>query len=415
MQIGFAIGVVLPGLGIVVILHRNHDRRVGVARGIGVAKHVIPVARSAAGDGDGPEGIAELRAAVDVARKKSHARIADGEHLRAGLDAFMLIPQKQLHAARGGIGADDFGIPSGVENQVFNARRIRSEWRSEPARCACAISMIAPMTHKFLTWDTIPLEEMSDLISRKVVTGEKAMLAHIYLKKDAVVPEHHHESEQITYIVEGALKFELEGREVIVRKGEVLLIPSNVPHRAVALEDTIDIDVFAPIRMDWVNKTDSICGAGNAKDRPSLIAQGLRYPWIWGLRIASPWSPRRARDWAKRSPADWRGRAPSWRCVRATGRSSQPPRREILGKRRRDVRRPVDVTEEAAVRAFVAETEAKFGRIDICVTNAGGPPAKSVRRDDDGRMAPRSRSEPDEHAVFRARGPPLMRARGGAG
>jgi quercetin dioxygenase-like cupin family protein len=118
------------------------------------------------------------------------------------------------------------------------------------------------MTHKFLTWDTIPLEEMSDLISRKVVTGEKAMLAHIYLKKDAVVPEHHHESEQITYIVEGALKFELEGREVIVRKGEVLLIPSNVPHRAVALEDTIDIDVFAPIRVDWVNKTDSYLRRG---------------------------------------------------------------------------------------------------------------------------------------------------------
>ena len=124
------------------------------------------------------------------------------------------------------------------------------------------------MTHKFLTWDTIPLEEMSNLISRKVVTGEKAMLAHIYLKKDAVVPEHHHESEQITYIVEGALKFELEGREVTVRKGEVLLIPSNVPHRAVALEDTIDIDVFAPIRMDWVNKTDSYLRRGEREFEP---------------------------------------------------------------------------------------------------------------------------------------------------
>lgn len=108
----------------------------------------------------------------------------------------------------------------------------------------------------------MPLEQMSPVITRKVVTGEKAMLAHIYLKKGAAVPEHHHESEQITYIVEGALKFELEGREVIVRKGEVLLIPSNVPHRAVALEDTVDIDVFAPIRMDWVNKTDDYLRRG---------------------------------------------------------------------------------------------------------------------------------------------------------
>ena len=115
---------------------------------------------------------------------------------------------------------------------------------------------------KFFTWDAVELETMSDVISRKVISGEKAMVAQVFLKKDAVVPEHHHESEQITYIVEGALKFELEGREVIVRKGEVLLIPSNVPHRAVALEDTIDIDVFAPIRMDWVNKTDSYLRRG---------------------------------------------------------------------------------------------------------------------------------------------------------
>ena len=115
---------------------------------------------------------------------------------------------------------------------------------------------------KFAAWESVPLEVMSDMISRKIVTGDRAMVAQVFLKKDAVVPEHHHESEQITYIVEGALKFELEGREVIVRKGEVLLIPSNVPHRAVALEDTIDIDVFAPIRMDWVNKTDSYLRRG---------------------------------------------------------------------------------------------------------------------------------------------------------
>src|SRR5271168_1269047 len=101
---------------------------------------------------------------------------------------------------------------------------------------------------KFFTWETVELETMSGVISRRVVSGEKAMVAQVYLKKDAVVPLHHHESEQITYILEGALKFELQGREVVVRKGEVLTIPSNVPHRAVALEDTVDLDVFSPIR-----------------------------------------------------------------------------------------------------------------------------------------------------------------------
>src|ERR1700744_2133453 len=118
------------------------------------------------------------------------------------------------------------------------------------------------MTHKFETWETVPLEKMSDLISRKIVHGEKAMVAQVFLKKGAVVPEHHHESEQITYILEGALKFELEGREVVVRKGEVLHIPSYVPHRAVALEDTLDLDIFAPIRKDWLTKDDSYLRRG---------------------------------------------------------------------------------------------------------------------------------------------------------
>lgn len=118
------------------------------------------------------------------------------------------------------------------------------------------------MSHTHTSWDALPLEPMSDLISRKMVVGEKAMLAHIYLKKGAVVPLHQHDAEQITYIVEGALKFELEGKEVVVRKGEVLLIPSNVPHRAVALEDTLDVDVFSPLRMDWINKDDSYLRRG---------------------------------------------------------------------------------------------------------------------------------------------------------
>src|SRR5258708_5400491 len=115
---------------------------------------------------------------------------------------------------------------------------------------------------KHFIWDDVELETMSDVISRKVISGEKGMVAQVFLKKDAVVPEHHHESEQITYILEGALKFELEGREVVVHKGEVLHIPSNVPHRAVALEDTLDLDIFTPIRTDWLTKDDSYLRRG---------------------------------------------------------------------------------------------------------------------------------------------------------
>jgi quercetin dioxygenase-like cupin family protein len=118
------------------------------------------------------------------------------------------------------------------------------------------------MTHKYLSWEAVPLEKMSELISRKVISGEKAMVAQVFLKKDAVVPEHHHESEQITYILEGALRFQLEGREVVVRAGEVLHIPSNVPHRAVALEDTLDLDIFSPIRIDWLAKDDAYLRRG---------------------------------------------------------------------------------------------------------------------------------------------------------
>ena len=105
-------------------------------------------------------------------------------------------------------------------------------------------------------WDEIALEKVTEVISRKIVTGEREMLSQIYLKRGALVPMHKHESEQLTYILEGALKFEIEGREVVVRKGEVLHIPSWVPHSAVALEDTLDLDIFSPIRVDWLTGQD---------------------------------------------------------------------------------------------------------------------------------------------------------------
>jgi quercetin dioxygenase-like cupin family protein len=105
-------------------------------------------------------------------------------------------------------------------------------------------------------WDEIELEKVTEMISRKFVTGAREMLAQVYLKKGALVPMHSHESEQITYVLQGALKFLVGGEELVVREGEVLTIPSWVEHQAEALDDTFELDLFSPIRQDWLDKTD---------------------------------------------------------------------------------------------------------------------------------------------------------------
>ena len=102
-------------------------------------------------------------------------------------------------------------------------------------------------------WDEIALEKVTEMISRKIITGEREMLAQIYLKRGALVPMHSHPGEQMTYVLQGALKFMVEGEETIVREGEVLHIPSGVSHQIEALEDTFELDVFSPIRQDWVD------------------------------------------------------------------------------------------------------------------------------------------------------------------
>ena len=111
----------------------------------------------------------------------------------------------------------------------------------------------------FYRWEDMPKEHLSDALSRRLITGDRIMLAHVYINKGGVVPTHSHENEQVTYILEGALHFwlgENGEEEVTVRAGEVLHIPSNVPHRAEALEDTLDVDIFSPPRQDWLDKTD---------------------------------------------------------------------------------------------------------------------------------------------------------------
>lgn len=112
----------------------------------------------------------------------------------------------------------------------------------------------------FYRWNDLPRETVNPMLDRRLITGDRMMLAHVYLKKGCIVPKHQHENEQLTYILEGALRFSIgeDGAEqVVVRAGEVLHIPSNVWHEAEALEDTLDVDIFDPPRADWLAKSDA--------------------------------------------------------------------------------------------------------------------------------------------------------------
>ena len=109
---------------------------------------------------------------------------------------------------------------------------------------------------KYIRWKDVELEHLNPLLDRQIVVGGNVMVARVLLKKGSHVPMHHHINEQITYILEGALKFNIGGKEIVVHAGEVLCIPPDLPHEAWAVEDTVDLDVFNPPREDWMNKTD---------------------------------------------------------------------------------------------------------------------------------------------------------------
>jgi quercetin dioxygenase-like cupin family protein len=109
-------------------------------------------------------------------------------------------------------------------------------------------------------WEDMPKEALKPDLHRRLVSTERMMLAHVYLDKGCIVPQHSHENEQLTYILEGALRFFLEEDEsevVDVHAGEVLHLPSNLPHKAEALEDTLDVDIFVPPRQDWLDGSDA--------------------------------------------------------------------------------------------------------------------------------------------------------------
>ena len=120
--------------------------------------------------------------------------------------------------------------------------------------------MAAPEKAELHRWDDLPRERLNSHLERRIVTGTNMMITHIYLKKGGVVPRHSHPNEQITYVLDGALKFllgENQDQEVIVRAGEVLTIPPQLPHSAEALEDTLDVDIFNPPREDWLDGSDT--------------------------------------------------------------------------------------------------------------------------------------------------------------
>jgi quercetin dioxygenase-like cupin family protein len=137
-------------------------------------------------------------------------------------------------------------------------RASKARTGKKPGRKA-VVTRAKPGYHR---WNEIGLEDLNPLLQRQFVVGQKMMLARVLLKKGCIVPEHSHHNEQITYILDGALKFWIDGREIVVNAGEVLTIPPHMPHKAEALADTVDLDVFNPPRADWINKTDQYLRGG---------------------------------------------------------------------------------------------------------------------------------------------------------
>ncbi|HXY04255.1 MAG TPA: cupin domain-containing protein [Terriglobales bacterium] len=131
-------------------------------------------------------------------------------------------------------------------------RKTKARANKKPAR-----NVSAQKTRlQYIPWSTVPIEDLNPLLQRHFIVGQDIMLARVLLKKGCIVPEHSHHNEQVTYILDGALKFWIDGKEIVVNAGEVLTIPPHMPHKAEALVDTVDLDVFNPPREDWINKTD---------------------------------------------------------------------------------------------------------------------------------------------------------------
>jgi len=139
---------------------------------------------------------------------------------------------------------------------MASAAAPRRKLKTAKKKVARKSARTQPTKLQYIPWSTVPIEDLNPLLQRHFIVGQNMMLARVLLKRGCVVPEHSHHNEQITYILEGALKFWIDGKEIIVNAGEVLTIPPHMPHKAEALVDTVDLDVFNPPREDWINKTD---------------------------------------------------------------------------------------------------------------------------------------------------------------
>jgi quercetin dioxygenase-like cupin family protein len=118
------------------------------------------------------------------------------------------------------------------------------------------------------SFEKLENEKLNAQISRQMISGEDGTLARVFIAKGGIVPRHSHRSEQFSLIISGALKFFFDdGETTVVHAGEILLIPAHVPHKAEALEDTVDIDFFSPRREDWINKTDDYIRTGQPQKK----------------------------------------------------------------------------------------------------------------------------------------------------
>jgi len=142
-------------------------------------------------------------------------------------------------------------------------RRVKkTSTRKSVVRSRKSKQSVKKLELKYIPWNAVELEDLNPLLQRQFVVGQEMMLARVLLKKGCIVPEHSHHNEQITYVLEGALKFWIDGKVIVVNSGEVLTIPPHMPHKAEALADTVDLDVFSPPRADWINKTDAYLRGG---------------------------------------------------------------------------------------------------------------------------------------------------------
>jgi quercetin dioxygenase-like cupin family protein len=138
----------------------------------------------------------------------------------------------------------------------------KSAGREGAGRKTATKGQVRKMELRHVPWQTVDLEDLNPLLQRQFVVGHDIMVARVLMKKGCIIPLHSHYNEQFTYILEGALKFWVDGKEIVVNAGEVLTIPPHMPHKAEALLDTVDLDVFNPPRADWINKTDQYLRGG---------------------------------------------------------------------------------------------------------------------------------------------------------